>query len=351
MRSVSTAGTLLKLSLAARLWLPAVVATFVTSGCKSVDTSGPTADAAPAAASGENAPPPQREPPHPRTQVAIAQKEANGARIDGQYVYWQTADLEKDEGSISRAVLSGGSTQELVEHQKGLVSFATAGSVLFWLVDDDGRSEVRSTTLGSTGPVKKLAVRKPGATGLYAFNGFAYWSEFGSLFRIPAGGGPITSLHQRVENAGGAVNALIGDHDEIFWSIDDTLVTQHADGSGFRELTNGFRQVRGLAFDSRYIYVADAGDGKVGYVFRVDRASASKVTIVERAARPWSLAAIADQVYVVSNDDRGSLTRIQSDGGAPVAFAPLRAGSSVAANDAFVVWTNAGPGEVVRTPR
>lgn len=321
----------------------------VVSGCKSKrnaeakpDASEPLTPLAPVA-------PP--ESPHPATLFARDQPQASSLRLDGGFVYWKTENLETEKGGVSRVASSGTKIERVIVDQKNLVSFTTGEGGIFWSIDDDERTGIYAKSLDG-GTSRRLAKRSTWTRALYEDAGNVFWAEFGSLFRVSTKGGTVSRVYERAEGPGGDSDTLAGADGDIYWSLDDAVLAVRSDGSGFRKLATGFRQVRGLTVAATSVFVADAGDGTTGAVYRVDRKTGAKTTLLASAARPWSVFAIGAHVYIVGNAARGAVTRVNLDGtGASLFAANLTYGTSVVADDRTVFWTNAEPGSLWKAAR
>jgi hypothetical protein len=291
------------------------------------------------------------EAPHTISLFAGDQPQAEHLRLDGGYVYWKCDNLETEVGSVVRAPLNGGKVETLVS-QKNLTSFTTGGGSLYWFVNDDEGSGLFAKALVG-GARRRLAARSGGSETIYEHAGAVYWSEQGSLFRVRTTGGAPTRLR---EGQGGTFDALVGHGDEVFWSSSDTLLTQHVDGSGFRELAKGFRAIRDIAVDATAVYVADTGngtgEGPSGAVSRIERDTGRKTTLLEGIPRPWSVFVQGDQVFVVGNGSRGLVARISPQGGKRYDFASnVKSGTSIVVDDKSIFWTSGDPGTVWRATR
>jgi hypothetical protein len=130
-----------------------------------------------------------------------------GIAVDTTDVYWTTSPTVLDEGTLTRAPLTGGPT----------------------------------ATLASGQP-------RPGAVAVDSK--YAFWATYSAVFQIPLGGGSITTL------AGGTPQEVAVDSNMVYWTngYAGTVVGVPLGGGAVTTLASGQSNPTGIAVDATYVY-------------------------------------------------------------------------------------------------
>jgi hypothetical protein len=140
---------------------------------------------------------------------------------DGEYVYWPTtstttADRQsKHDGRISRVPVSGGKISVIADHLNAPETLALDGNALYW-VDIADRTLMRLNLGAKASKPSSLLGDNPYLSdpyGVFARAGMVFYTAGGSVYRVPADGGPPEAL---AENVTVSPKGLTGDAEALY---------------------------------------------------------------------------------------------------------------------------------------
>jgi hypothetical protein len=192
------------------------------------------------------------------TTLATGEGYGKEIAVDGSRIYWTLP------GGIRSMSLAGGPAVNVAGG--GVNQLAVDGTGLYWSSPGVQPSSGRIMKLGTGGGAPIALVSGLAGAGAIALRGSdVYYTDMGSILRVPSSGGlsaPIVRGH--------SAGALAVDGEGVYWFDTSTgsLMTAGLDGGTPRVLASGLMPVSRLSLDQCHLYWLDAAGGKVMKVAR-----------------------------------------------------------------------------------
>jgi sugar lactone lactonase YvrE len=274
--------------------------------------------------------------------------------------------VDKKNGWIAKAPLSGGDAKPLASDQKGVGDLALDATNVYWTTSDGkGGGAIHKVAVDGKGKPSVVATVPTsdfgGPLGVEVDDKFVYWlvsTEQGSVMRASKAGGAPTTLATGQRTPYG----LALTPDALVWTdygsaiLTGAVMTLPKSATKATEPTKLADKQKSPwcivvdATDAYWVTTGDPAKGVAGAINKAPLAGGATTVLAADVKAPTCLAIDATTVYWTSTDE-GTVSRVAKSGGASGVMAKGQPGpASIVADAGALYFTTLGDGAVRRVP-